>query len=78
MTIIPVRVDPAIVPHVTNTGFIIEPGHPLYIECCPVCGKPLPDGPVSLVLVGREPDTEMSAWTAAAVAVHDACTGAQR
>lgn len=70
---IPVRVDPAIKPHVTRSGFTIEDDHPLATADCPVCDGPLTIGTVSLVFVGRnEPG-----WTAGSVAVHDACTGVE-
>jgi hypothetical protein len=69
---IPVRVDPAVKAHVARSGFTIRAGHALAEDRCPVCDEPLIAAPVSLVYVGRYPDDP--GWTAAAVAVHDACT----
>lgn len=67
---IPVRVDPKIQPHVAARGKRIDDEHPLFGHPCPVCDGPLA-GLVSLVFVGRDEP----GWTAAAVAVHDECTG---
>lgn len=66
---IPVRVDPAVKAHVVKSGMDLDFGHWLYRAPCPVCEEPMADG-VSLVYVGRK----KPGWTAASVAVHDACT----
>lgn len=68
---IPVRVDPAVTPHVVRSGLTIADDHPLAGIDCPVCDGPLTVGTVALVFVGREEP----GWTAASVAVHDECTG---
>lgn len=70
--IIPVRVDPAIRPHVAMRGKTIDAMHPVARSYCPVCDCLIGGGPVSLVLVGRDPDAERG-WAAMAVAVHDEC-----
>lgn len=69
---IPIRVNPAVRPHVVRSGLTIAADHPLHSGGCPVCWAPLREGPVSLVLIGRE---SSGSWTAATVAVHDACAG---
>jgi hypothetical protein len=69
---IPVRVDPAVRAYVASRGRGLAPDHPMYNLECPVCDLSLGAGPISLVYVGRYPDNP--GWTAAAVAVHDACT----
>jgi hypothetical protein len=70
--IIPVRVDPAIRPHVALRGKEVVGRNPVARNYCPVCDCLIGSGPVSLVLVGRDPESERG-WTAMAVAVHDAC-----
>ena len=66
---IPVRVDPSVKAHVVSRGKQVN--GPLADDLCPVCDVPLGEYPVSLVYVGRSDPTS---YTAAAVAVHDACT----
>lgn len=73
MSVIPVRVDPAVKAHVVSSGRLLGPDHPLADSLCPVCDEPLGADPISLVYVGRFPD-DPHGWTAASVAVHDACT----
>jgi hypothetical protein len=70
---IPVRVDPSVKAHVATSGRILGADHPLFEAFCPVCDDILGTGPISLVYVGRFPDDDRG-WTAASVAVHDACT----
>lgn len=70
---IPVRVDPAHRPHAALRGRTIELSHPLASWDCPVCDEPLRTGPITLVLVGRDPGMGRRGWTAASVAVHDDC-----
>ena len=71
---IPVRVDPDLVPHVVRDDFQLAPDHPLYDALCPVCDLSLGGQPAALVFVGRHPD-DGGGWTAGSVAVHTACTG---
>lgn len=68
---IPVRVSPTIKPHIAARSRTIDPDHPLACRDCPVCDEPLREGPISLVLVGR---SDLTSWTAAAVAVHTSCS----
>jgi hypothetical protein len=70
---IPVRVDPAIKPHVVATKMIYE-DHPLFGKICPACDQSLNDL-VSLVFIGRDSSHGGSTWTGSAVAVHARCTG---
>jgi hypothetical protein len=58
----------------------MQPGHPLAQTPCPVCDGPLTGAPITLVLVGFDPEVraEGKAWRAgAAVVVHAACAGAE-
>ncbi len=73
---IPIRVDPAIKPHVASRELgPIAPDHPLAGYVCPICDRDLVGHLVALVFVGRFPENPAS-WTAASVAVHDSCVAA--
>lgn len=65
---------------ITTVGGVrdLTPNHPLVGERCPVCDGWLVDAPITLVLVGFDPEVraEGKTWcTGAAVAVHAACAG---
>lgn len=76
---IPVRVESS--SPITTTGGIrppMDPSHPLAETPCPVCDGPLTIEPITMVLVGIDPETraEGKTWcTGAAVVVHAACAG---
>ncbi len=70
---IPVLVNPSVRAHVAVGPHPISSDHPAFLRLCPVCDERLSHGPIALVYVGRDPDLERG-WTAAAVAVHAACT----
>jgi hypothetical protein len=56
----------------------LRPNHPLADTPCPVCDGPLTAEPITLVLVGFDPETrdEPHIWaTGGSVAVHAACAG---
>lgn len=64
------------------TTFGIRPAiahdHPLASTPCPVCDGPLTDRPVTLVLVGVDPETRATgkSWvTGAGIVVHADCAG---
>lgn len=66
---------------ITTVGGVRPPvaaGHPLADVPCPVCDGPLTVEPITLVLVGIDPETRAEGETyciGAAVAVHAACAG---
>ena len=76
---IPVRVPADLTVNTIGGIRTLNPDHPLYATCCPVCDEQLDGLPITLVAVGIAPvDRKPAGWTTGgAVAVHAACAGVE-